>query len=112
MKSREQMHPTHPATVLMPCFLLCVYSPMCASADDRNTQVSLRERYCEPPRSLSEAAGRAWAPIRKATFDFDTRRLKAQYIEEVSLQVSKGFPTLIEWERLSRYVGRGTHQAV
>ena len=47
-------------------------------------KTSLLEHYLEPPRSLSEAAARAWAPIKSGTFDWEARMLKAECIKVVS----------------------------
>ena len=64
-------HPLHPALFSYP------------------VQASLEEHYREPPKSLSDAAGRAWAPIRQSTLDFEARRLKAEHVPRITLQVGR-----------------------
>lgn len=48
----------------------------------------MAERYKEPPKSLGDAAGQAWLPIRRGTLDFDTRTAKASTIGTITHQAS------------------------
>ncbi|GLC59471.1 hypothetical protein PLESTB_001491000 [Pleodorina starrii] len=47
---------------------------------------SLEEKYLEPPRSLAEAAGAAWRPIRYRSYDFHKGERKAAALRELGLQ--------------------------
>ncbi|KAG1681130.1 hypothetical protein FOA52_015572 [Chlamydomonas sp. UWO 241] len=44
-------------------------------------KAALRERYDDPPKSLSDAAARAWGPIRRGTLDFGARQAKAAALQ-------------------------------
>lgn len=46
---------------------------------------SMTDRLLEPPKSLSDAAARAWLPIRQHTYAFDKRFKKAQVLQQVTL---------------------------
>ena len=47
---------------------------------------ALREKYLQPPKSLREAAGRAWHPIHARTLDFNRRKQKAVTVEKMVLE--------------------------
>lgn len=49
-----------------------------------NTQ-ALQQRYTEPPRSLADAASRAWRPIRRRDYVFTRRAAKAEFVGGVRL---------------------------
>lgn len=50
-------------------------------------KASLADKYLEPPRSLAEAAARAWQPIRYRTYAFGRRQAKAQRLQATTHQV-------------------------
>ncbi|GIL50837.1 hypothetical protein Vafri_6957 [Volvox africanus] len=47
---------------------------------------ALAEKYLEPPRSLAEAAGATWRPIRYRSYAFQKTELKAAALRELGLQ--------------------------
>ncbi|KXZ55385.1 hypothetical protein GPECTOR_3g511 [Gonium pectorale] len=49
-------------------------------------KASLAERYSEPPRSLAEAARRAWQPVRYRSYDFGRRDRKAEALRALTLE--------------------------
>ncbi|EFJ44956.1 hypothetical protein VOLCADRAFT_94765 [Volvox carteri f. nagariensis] len=49
-------------------------------------KASLEEKYLEPPRSLAEAAGNCWRPIRYRSYDFCKGQRKAEALRSLGLQ--------------------------
>eukprot|EP00877_Chromochloris_zofingiensis_P011717 jgi/Chrzof1/679/Cz01g24250.t1 len=47
---------------------------------------ALQQRYLEPPKSLHEAAARAWRPIKRRTYAFERRAHKAAAILDIQAQ--------------------------